>query len=305
MAVPLSVVVFTYNEEKNLPDCLESLKGLDCELFVVDSGSTDQTVNIASRYGAKVFVHPWQTGPKQWNWALRNLPFSSEWALWMDCDQRLTPELKEEINNLFGKVDSKPGEKDSGFIRRPIVEGVDGFYIKRRQVFRGKWIKHGGYYPKYLFKLVRHAGAWCDEKEIMDVRLYVGGQTAFLRHDLIEDNQNESDIMFFILKHCRFAKLQAEEEFTRRRDGMGWNVRPSLVGTPDQRILWLKNIWYRMPLYVRPFLYFFYLYFLRLGFLDGKQAFLFHFFRGFWCRLLVDVILDDLRHGQRYLEPPD
>ena len=70
---------------------------------------------------------------------------------------------------------------------------------------------------------------------------------------------------------------------------------PSLFGTPDQRILWLKERWYGMPLYVRPFIYFFYRYILRLGFLDGKEGFVFHFLQAFWYRLLVDMNLDDLR----------
>lgn len=284
MSLRLSVVVFTYNEERNLTACLDSLKGLNCELFVVDSGSSDRTVPIAAKYGAKIIAHSWENAPKQWNWALRNLPFSFEWALWLDADHRLTPELKEELRQLFAEAGLQLAE-------------LDGLYVNRRQIFRGKWIKYGGYYPKYLLKLVRHTQAWCDEREIMDVRLYVKGRTDALRYDLVEDNQNESDILFFISKHTRFARLQAQEEFSRRQDGATWSVNPSLFGTPDQRVLWLRRVLYRLPLYSRPFLYFAYLYFIRLGFLDGKQGFIFHFLRGFWWRLIIDVVLDDLRRG--------
>jgi hypothetical protein len=146
-----------------------------------------------------------------------------------------------------------------------------------------------------MLKLVRHHRSWCDERELIDFRLYVKGQTRLLQHDVIEANENEADISFWIAKHNRFAVLQAREEKRRTSDGIAWAVTPSLFGTPDQRVLWLKDRWYRMPLYVRPFIYFFYRYILRFGFLDGKEGFVFHFLQAFWYRLLVDINLDDLR----------
>lgn len=297
MKILLSAVVFTYNEEKNLPSCLESLKRLECELLVVDSGSTDRTIEIAKHYGAKIVQHPWESPPKQWNWALRNLPFSYEWALWLDADHRLTPELAEEIVQLFHDGELKEQRDRLWRQSNANLSQVDGFYVKRRQIFRGRWIRHGGYYPKYLLKLVRHKQAWCDENELLDVRLYVKGRTAVLQHDLNEDNQNELDILFWISKHTHFAQLQAAEEFLRRQGGVAWSIRPSLFGAPDQRTLWLKDRWYRMPLYLRPFVYFFYRYFLRLGLLDGKQGFIFHFLQAFWYRLVVDMVLEGLLRG--------
>jgi glycosyltransferase involved in cell wall biosynthesis len=278
---PISVLVLTYNEGRNLEACLESVSSLAGEIFVVDSGSSDGTVDVAKRHGAEVITHAFETHAKQWNWALRGLPFSREWTLCLDADHRVTVELADEIARLF---------KDGA----SLIE-VDGFYIKRRQVFRGRWIKHGGYYPKYMLKLVRHRQSWCDERELIDFRLYVKGPTRLLRHDVIEANENEADISFWIAKHNRFASLQAKEEMRRAHDGVAWAITPSLFGTPDQRVLWLKDRWYRMPLYVRPFIYFFYRYILRLGFLDGKQGFVFHFLQAFWYRLLVDINLDDLR----------
>jgi len=94
----------------------------------------------------------------------------------LDADQRVTPQLRSEIGSLL----SKEGE----------TVPENGFYIKRRQIFRGKWIKHGGYYPKYLMKMVRHKLAWCDESERLDSHFYVKGSTGLLKHDIIEDNQN-------------------------------------------------------------------------------------------------------------------
>jgi glycosyltransferase involved in cell wall biosynthesis len=282
--VPVSVVVLTKNEERNLGAFLENVTGWCSEIFVVDSGSDDATVPLAMEYGAKVLTHPFESHTRQWNWAFANVPFQCDWALCLDADQRLEPSLRDEIAQLFG---------DGTTNERPIPHS--GFYIKRRQIFRGKWIKHGGYYPKYLLKLVRHREARCDENELLDSRFYVKGTTSKLQNDLIEDNQNESDISFWIEKHNKYAVAQAKEEL-RRRGGIKWSIQPKFWGTPDQRTLFLRDIWYQhFPLYLRPFLLFSYRYLLRLGFLDGKEGLVFHLFQSLWFRMLVDAKIDELR----------
>lgn len=283
-ALPVSIVFLTHNEEANLEACLDPVASWAHEIFIVDSGSTDRTLEIAQRYGATSFFHPFEGHTRQWNWALRNLPFSYDWALCLDADQRLTPELKTELTQLFGPDEHQP------------PDDIDGYYIKRRQIFLGRWIKHGGYYPKCLLKLVRHRNAWCDENELLDSRFYVKGRTVMLRHDLIEDNQKERDIGFWTAKHIRYAELQAKEELMRREGIAEWQIQPALFGTPDQRSLWFRRIWYLyMPLYVRPFVYYFHRYVLRFGFLDGKEGFIFHFLQALWFRLLVDIKIEELR----------
>jgi glycosyltransferase involved in cell wall biosynthesis len=277
--IPLSAVILTYNEEKNIEDCLNSLHEWVDEIFIVDSFSDDGTLQIAGRFTDKVYQNPFKTHSQQWNWALKNLPFSHEWALPLDADQRATLELRGEIERTLA-ASSK---------------AIDGYYIKRRQVFRGKWIKYGGYYPKYLLKLFRHKRAWCEEAEIIEHRFYVSGQTGKLKNDIIEDNKNEYDFSFWIDKHKRYALLQAKEELSRKKNKLGWPIKPSLWGSPDQKALWMKQLYYRLPLYVRPLLYFFYRYFLRLGFLDGRQGLIFHFRQGLWYRLLVDVNIFKLK----------
>lgn len=279
MKLSLSAIVITFNEEKNIKECLESVFGLAEEIFIVDSGSSDQTLQIAKKYTHKIYNHPWECGSKQWNWALKNLPLSTEWILALDADQRLTDNLREEIEQTLKSCPTH----------------VDGFYIPRRQIFFGRWIRHGSYYPKYLLKLFRNGRASSDENELMDCRFYVAGGVLKLHSDLIEDNRKDDDLNVWLAKHAQFAKIQAQEEFQRRRNGNVWKIQLTPFGTPDQRTLWCKNIWYHLPLYLRPFLYFFYRYFLRLGFLDGKEGLIFHFFQGFWYRLQVDIQLDELR----------
>jgi glycosyltransferase involved in cell wall biosynthesis len=277
------VVVLTHNEERNLDQCLSSVGAWAEQLFIVDSGSTDNTLAIAARHGARVFTHPFESHVRQWQWALANLPLNGQWVLALDADQSVTPELREDLSRKLSEW-TAPGS--------PV-----GAYVNRRQVFRGRWIRHGGYYPKYLLKLFRREAVSLDEADLVDHHFIVAGRTAILRGDLIEDNRNEADIAVWIAKHNRYAVLQARDEETR------WSSlntpRGRIAGTPDERTMWLKRWWNRMPLFVRPFGYFVYRYVFRLGFLDGKEGFIFHFMQAFWYRLLVDINRDELRTQSR------
>jgi glycosyltransferase involved in cell wall biosynthesis len=279
--LPITAVVLTFNEELNLKMSLESIVGWTESIVVVDSGSTDRTPEIARWYGAVWMEHPFESHARQWCWALSKLPPSANWILALDADQRVTPELREELVNLFQT-------------NRQRLDAIEGIYIKRRQVFRGKWIRHGGYYPKYLLKLFRRDRFLLDEFDFVDHHFYVSGPVAKLKCDLIEENRKEDDITFWIDKHNRYAARLAEEDQTRTRQ-MAAPIPPALLGSPDQRTLWLKALWSHLPLYVRPMFYFIYRYFFRLGFLDGKQGFIFHFLQGFWFRLLVDIKLDEAK----------
>jgi glycosyltransferase involved in cell wall biosynthesis len=287
---PLAVVVLTHNEEQNLPSCLASVRGLDADVIVVDSGSNDRTLAIAESHGARVITHGFATHARQWRWALDHGASGHEWVLGLDADQRLTPELGIELGALFGSKESR-------------LSSLDGLFIKRRQIFRGRWIRHGGYYPKYMLKLFRLAKVQIDERDLMDHHFYVQGKVGKLQYDLIEDNQNEHDVAFWIVKHTRYAALHAQEEVLRGQGDGGWLVRPTISGNPDEQVAWLKQRWYRLPLFVRPFLYFFYRYVLRLGFLDGKEGLIFHFLQGCWYRFMVDVKLDELRRGRELTGP--
>ena len=275
---PISFLLLTLNEEINLQASLPVIADFSDDIVIVDSHSSDGTARIASNYGARVLENKFEGHARQWMWGFKNAGLRHEWVFMYDPDHRLTPELKDELRTLF--------------INGP-AQNVNGFYVKRRNVFQGKWIRHGGYYPLYMLKLVRRDKVTFDEREF-DYRAYVPPETQQLRYDIIEENLKENDITFWIEKHNRFAVRQAEEEIFRKRNPNSWSVKPSLFGNHDQRTLWLKVKWYDMPLFVRPFLYFIYRYFFRLGFLDGKKGFIFHFLQAFWYRLVVDVKLDEM-----------
>jgi hypothetical protein len=203
------------------------------------------------------------------------LPIATEWVLGLDADQRVTPELRDAISTAV---------VDAG--------DCNGYYVRRRQIFRGKWIRHGGYYPKYLLKLFRRSAVRLDPEELVDHHFYVGGTTKQLEADIIEDNKNEAAIAVWTAKHNRYAVLQARQEL-QSTAGPGLMVPPP--DSPDGRTRRLKRIWARLPLFVRPTLYVFYRYIVRLGFLDGKQGFVFHVLQAFWYRLLVDINRDELK----------
>ena len=268
----LSIIILTYNEEQNLPKCLKSIEGLNADIYVIDSFSTDQTQFIAEKHYTTFIQHCFETHVKQWQFALSLPEIKSEWILGLDADQELSIELKEEIKEI---IQNKPAE--------------NGFYICRRNYFLDKWIKYGGYYPRYLLKLFRKEFVYLDERELMDHHFYVNGSTAKLKFDLSERNLNET-LSFWISKHNKYAAFQAQEEINANLPFKG-----KFFGSQDEKRFFLKKIWNQSPLFIRPFAYFLYRYFIQLGFLDGKEGLIFHFLQGFWYRFLVDAKIYELR----------
>jgi glycosyltransferase involved in cell wall biosynthesis len=283
--IPVSAVILTKDEELNLPACLESLKALVDEIFIVDSGSTDKTLEIARSAGAHIVEHTFIGHSAQWQWALRELPLKHQWVLGLDADQRLMPELAAELRELF----SSEGN----------TQGYDAFYVTRRNVFRGKWIRWGGYYPKRFIKLFRRDRLVHEQADLLDHHFRVRGNTGMLKHDIIEENLKEDSIDFWVQKHLRYADLLAREEARRNRGQGPTTVKPVLLGNPDERAEWQKQTWTKLPRFVRAPAYFIWRYVFRLGFLDGKQGFAFHFLHAFWFRLVTDLKIDEQRRVTR------
>ncbi len=274
----LATVVLTYNEQGNLPACIASLAGLRCQLVVVDSGSTDRTLAIAGEGGALVLEHPFEHYAAQRNWALLHLPQGVEWVLNLDADERLTPDLVHEINDLLA---DPPAD-------------IDGFLLCKRTVFLGRWMKHGGHYPSYHLRLFRNHRGRCEER-LYDQHFVVHGQIRRLRHDYID--VVASNLTTWTVRHALWAELEAIEMRTPR--GLADQVHPALFGNPIERKRWLRQIPYaRAPLFWRAFLYWLYRYVVRRGFLDVTQGLIFHFLQGFWFRFLVDAKMVELRQSQ-------
>lgn len=278
-------LILTYNEEVHLPRLLDSIHELKATVCILDSGSTDHTITIAATYGAQVKQHAFENHPRQWHYALHAFEINTPWIIGLDADQVLSDELRLRLLHF----------KDEDHL------GIAGIYFNRKNYFKGSWLKYGGYYPFYLLKMFRHGTGYSDLSENMDHRFIVPGKTTIWKDAyLLEENLKEDNISFWIDKHNRYSDLLACEEIERRQKLRMQTIRPLLWGTPDQRRAWLKQIWWHMPLFIRPAIYFIYRYFFRLGILDGYPGFIFHFLQAFWFRLVVDIkIKERLDHEKK------
>ncbi|WP_113661862.1 glycosyltransferase family 2 protein [Pedobacter nanyangensis] len=278
MSPAFSFIILTFNEEQHLPRLLNSIAQLNAPIFILDSGSTDDTLKIAESFGANVKYHPFENHPKQWDYALKNFEVQTPWIIGLDADQMVTPELLELLINFDDEA----------------YHNVEGIYFNRKNIFKGKWIKHGGYYPKYQLKMFRYGIGYSDLNENMDHRFIVSGNTAIWKKGhILEENLKENEIRFWIDKHNRYSDLVANEEIERMLNLRKQTIKPKLFGHPYQRTAYLKSLWWKLPRFFRPFIYFSYRMTLQLGFLDGKTGILFHFLQGFWFRLIVDIKISE------------
>lgn len=268
MTAPVTVIILTYNEEPNLPHALRSVCGWAQQVIVLDSYSTDGTIDIAQEFGCDVFQHAFEDYARQRNYAL-TLPIRSPWVLFLDADEWLPEDLKREIASVIAR---DPAE--------------NGFYIKRKFIWMGRWIRRG-YYPTWILRLFRRGKGRCEERGVNE-HLIVEPPLGRLQHDFI--HEDHKDLAHWIEKHVRYARREAEE-LSKRDSGVPQDeIGARLFGTQAERKRWLRrHVWEWLPPFVRPWLYFFYRYVLRGGFLDGKEAFVFHFLQALWFPLLVDA----------------
>lgn len=281
--LPVSVIVLTHNEENNIEGCLQSVAGWAGEILVVDSGSTDATLDIVRRFTDAVSEHPFDNYSLQRNWAQENLPLRYHWVLHIDADERVSPELAVSIASFF---------------RSGSADGVNGAMFSRRTVFMGRWIRHGGHYPVFHTRLYRRDKGGCEDR-LYDQHFIVRGPVVRLRGDLIDVLTSDLDV--WSTRHLRWAAAEARE-MRRAPADRGEQVTASLAGGPIARRRWLRSgLFARSPLFTRVLLYFLYRYVIRLGFLDGTQGLIFHFLHGCWYRFYVDANIWQLeRHSKAH-----
>ncbi len=280
MSVDVTILILTKDEERNLPFALENVTGWARDVFVLDSGSTDRTCEIAESKGARLFSNPFESYAKQRNHGLQRLPITTPWVLFLDADEVLTAELKEEISRTL---------PDTGF---------DGFLMRRRFYFMGRWIRHGGYYPTEILRLFRH-GKGTVRRDVNE-HVEVEGRVGILQHDFID--RNHKGLFEWIEKHNRYSEIEARQLLSASRaeapeeDRLG----ARLFGTQAERKQWLRrNVWNTLlPPLIRPFLYYFYRYVLRAGFLDGVEGFIYHFLQGLYYPILIDAKYLQLKRAE-------
>lgn len=280
----LTIIILTYNEEIHLERCIKSFKSIgDYHLLVVDSFSTDQTLNIAQNHGAQTLQHKWLNYATQFNWALSQLPSGTEWVFRIDADEYLTPELAEQIRQKLPQVGSE----------------IDGIIFGRRMTFQGKLLRYGGVFPVKVLRLFRYGRGQCEERW-MDEHIKVQGQTLEIPGEIIDDNLNS--LTWWTEKHNRYSSREAVDLLNLEYGFMPHDSVASLRDNSQASIKrWLKEAVYaKLPGGLRAFAYFFYRYIFRLGFLDGSAGTSFHFLQGFWYRYLVDTKVAEVkRHMKR------
>jgi glycosyltransferase involved in cell wall biosynthesis len=282
----LAVVILTHNEERHIARALASISTVAAQVFVVDSGSNDRTVEIAERHGAVVLKNKFINYAKQFQWALDNAPISSDWVMRMDADEIIEPDLIAEI---AGKLPTLPAD-------------VAGINLKRKHIFMDHWVRHGGRYPLVLLRIWRH-GLGRIEDRWMDEHMVVwGGRTVTFDGGFADHNIN--DLTFFTDKHNKYATREAIDVLNQRlhlfpRDE-ALNSESASFQASFKR--WAKErVYNRLPFTFSATLYFLWRYIFQLGFLDGRSGLIYHFLQGYWYRFLVGAKLMELERAIAHL----
>jgi glycosyltransferase involved in cell wall biosynthesis len=244
----VSALILTLNEEINIEACLAGLAWCD-DVVVLDSVSRDQTTAIAERCGARVVQRPFDNWASHQNWALQHIEFRHPWVLYLDADERCTPELRDEV---LGRATPDAPEA--------------AFRIRRKDFYMGRWLRHAQLYPTWLVRLVR-PGKIRYERLVNPVA-HVEGPVGAL-HEHILHYPFSHGVAHWIARHNNYSDLEAQELM---KVHLGAERAPGslLDRDPNARRRALKNLFYRMP--ARPLLKFIYYLLWRRGFLDGRAG---------------------------------
>lgn len=280
--IDVTVVILTKNEEINLPDCLKSIEGFAKRVVVVDSGSTDKTVEIAQAMGAEVLVHPFETHAKQFNWGLENGNIKTKWTMRLDADERLTPDLCKELEELTGLHEE---------------DDVNGLVVESWLYFMGRKIKHGCHNKRKTLIFKTGVGysedRKIDEHTVLKYGSVVCAENRFLHYDFKNLNHWISKMNWYATREMQdyIEYLNGKDQKIASQDAVVAGIRKKKFG-----------IYYKFPMFFRSWLLFIYYYIFRLGFLDGKEGFVYHYMYHRWYRTLVDAKILEYRKMQRPFE---
>ena len=250
-----SIFILTYNEEIDIAACIESAL-LSDDIIVVDSCSSDRTVEIARQYPVRIVEHPFESHGQQRTWMLKSVPTQHEWVYILEADERMTPALFEECLQAI---------KSDTYI---------GYYVAEQVMFMGSWIRYSTQYPRYQMRLFRKDQVWFDDYGHTE-REVCAGPTSFLQETYPHYTASKG-LSRWLEKHNRYSSDEAAETLRQLNTGtLKWG-QLFFGKTEVERRRSLKDLSLRLPL--RPLLRFFYMYFLLGGCLDGRPGFT-------WCTL--------------------
>jgi glycosyltransferase involved in cell wall biosynthesis len=269
-SLPLSIIIPILNEQVVLPRALASIKRLGVDVYILDSGSTDRSLEIAKEFGCHVTVGEWGSFSEKLNFGLNQLPIKTEWIMRLDADEYLTEEFITNIGPLLDSVSSD----------------VEGIIVRRRLVFLNRWIRYGGMYPLEHMRITRKGRA-IYEARILDEHVRVPGEFVRMIGDIVDEDQK--GLANWLGKHVRYAESQCYMDWSlSSQSDKSWK---NLEGGLKWRRFLKEEIYAKSPKFIRPFGFWFYRYILLLGFLDGKPGFIWHVLHAFWYRFAIDSLI--------------
>lgn len=277
MYADITAIILTKNEEMNIGDCIRSIKDVVKRIVVIDSLSSDKTVDIAKELGAEIFLHPFENYARQYMYGVAVAKVETVWTLRIDADERLTERSAAE---LLEKCNAN------------METDVSGIILRFKKNFLGKDLYHGGVYPwkKMNCYKTKHGKI---EDRMMDEHIILSQGTVIeMKNDCL--HLDFKDLEYFINKHNWYSSRETVDYFQ------------NIISKKNRKELdiktWIKmSIYYKLPIGLRAHLYYIYRYYLRLGFLDGREGKIYAFMQAYWYRYLVDAkIYESKKMGKHY-----
>lgn len=285
----LAVVILTHNEERHISRALVSVAEIATEVFVVDSFSTDRTVELARAGGAIVLQNRFVNYAKQFQWALDNAPITASWIMRLDADEVIEADLCARIRDELPRLGNE----------------TVGVNLKRKHIFLGRWIRHGGRYPLLLLRIWRRGHGRIEDRWMDEHMILWGGGTVTFDGGFADHNLN--DLTFFTDKHNKYATREAIDVINERHRLFERDVDLITEEGSRQAAIkrWIKErIYNRIPYQISTPAYFLFRLIFQLGFLDGKEGLVYHGLQGLWYRFLVGAKVEELEAAIAHLKDP-
>ena len=275
----ISVIILTFNEEIHMKRCLDRISPHVKKVFIIDSFSTDRTLEIAKEYNnVAILKNKWTNYATQFNWALENTEINTRWVLRLDADEYLTTELVEELKEHLPNLE----------------QDITGIVFPLRRVFLGRTIRRGMNQVK-LLRLFQNGKAKSEVRQMDEHIQVIEGKTIEFKNEFADDNLN--NLSWWTQKHIGYAIREAADLLDIEFDltNAGTTDENKQISEQAHKKRMLKHKYAMKPLFWRSFAYFIYRYFFKLGFLEGKEGFLWHFLQGWWYRTLVDAKVFEIK----------
>ena len=282
----LTIVILTYNEEKNIRECISSCNGIADRILVIDNFSNDRTVEIAKELGADVEQSE-LLARERIAYALSGGIINTDWILFLDADERMTPESAQEFIGICRKYRNNPD--------------ITGIVVKYRLHFMGKDLKHGGFSPLKKLRAFKPGSAYYENADVDEHYILTIGKAVYMKNEFLHFDYK--GIKPWVDKHTVYAQRAAVDYVKKIEESETVNYHGLETSAKIKRMLKYK-IYYKLPMGVRAWMFYFYCYYLRLGFLDGKEGKIYAFLHSYWYRFLVDTFIysDELvdQAGNKY-----